>query len=359
MELIVDIKKKLHNFNLDVSFKCGNSILGILGESGSGKSMTLRCIAGLVTPDEGRIILNGRTLFDSDKKINLPIKDRKVGFLFQNYALFPHMTVEKNIGYALSGLSSAERNRIIDEMLDMMQIDNLRKRYPREISGGQQQRVALARALAVNPEVLLLDEPFSALDNHLRSIMLKQMTNTLSKYNGVTLFVTHNMEEAYQLCENLMVISNGRKSGEGNKKEIFKNPPSLDCARLTGCKNISKVESISPGTFRALDWDCEIKLPKDIDRNITHIGIRAHHIRLAESQGENSFDCYPVYTGETPFTTLVYLKLKEKSNKNNDYDLIWDMPSEEWNSLKERSVPWKISLEKENIICIKEKMESL
>lgn len=357
MELIVDIKKKLHNFTLSVSFKCTNSILGILGESGCGKSMTLRCIAGLVRPDEGKIILNGRTLFDSDAKINIPIKDRKIGFLFQNYALFPHMTVERNIGYALKNLSSAKRKKVIDDMLNMMQIEDLRKRYPHEISGGQQQRVALARALAVNPEVLLLDEPFSALDNHLRNIMIKQMISTLSEYRGVTLFVTHNLEEAYQICGDLMIISNGKKSGEGNKKDIFKNPPSLACARLTGCKNISKAKLLSPGIVKALDWDIEIKLPEASIKDITHIGIRAHHIKLAETQDKNTFNCYPVHTSETPFRRLIYLNLNNKNTKKMDYNLIWDMPSEQWDIIKHKPVPWKISLRQETLIYINEKME--
>jgi ABC-type sulfate/molybdate transport systems ATPase subunit len=358
MELIVDIKKKLHNFKLDVSFSFSNSILGILGESGSGKSMTLRCIAGLITPDEGKIILNGRTLFDSEAKINIPIKDRRIGFLFQNYALFPHMTVEKNIGYALKNLSFSERNRIIDEMLNIMQIENLRERYPHEISGGQQQRAALARALAVNPEALLLDEPFSALDNHLRSIMLKQMTNTLSEYKGVTLFVTHNLEEAYELCNNLIIISKGKKSGEGNKKGIFKKPPSLACARLTGCKNISEVAFLSPTIIKALDWNLDIKLSEAPSENITHVGIRAHQIRLAETEDKNTFECCPVHTSETPFRRLVYLKLKKNETKNMDYNLIWDIPSEQWNVIKSRPLPWRISLDKENLIYINEKMET-
>lgn len=358
MELIVDIKKKLHNFNLNVSFKCNNSITGILGESGSGKSMTLRCIAGLVKPDAGRIEINGRVLFDSEAKINISIKDRKVGLLFQNYALFPHMTVEDNIGFALSKYSSSEKKKIIDDMLEMMQIENLRKRYPHEISGGQQQRVALARALAVNPEVLLLDEPFSALDNHLRNIMIKQMIDTLSGYKGAALFVTHNLEEAYALCENLIIISKGRKSGEGNKKNIFKNPPSLDCARLTGCNNISRAESISPGIIKASDWNIEIKLSDASLKDITHIGIRAHHIRLACLEDENSFECYPVYTSETPFRRHIYIKLKNNENKSNDYDLIWDVPAEEWNELRGRTMPWRICLEKEKLIYINEKMET-
>jgi ABC-type sulfate/molybdate transport systems ATPase subunit len=358
MELIVDIKKKLNNFNFNVSFKCTNSILGILGESGSGKSMTLHCIAGLVKPDEGKIILNGRTLFDSTAKINIPIKDRKIGFLFQNYALFPHMTVEKNIGYSLSNFSASERNRIINEMLNMMQIEDLRKRYPNEISGGQQQRVALARALAVNPELLLLDEPFSALDNHLRSIMLKQMTNILKEYKGTTLFVTHNLEEAYELCENLIIIAKGRKEGEGNKKDVFKNPSSLASARVTGCTNISKVNFLSPETFKALDWNIEFKLSHVPFEKISHIGIRAHHIRLAMAEDKNTFDCYPIHTSETPFRRLIYLKINRKNTKNSDYDLIWDIPSEQWNLIMHRPVPWKICIEEKNIICINERIET-
>lgn len=358
MELIVDIEKKLDNFKLKVNFTCNNSILGILGESGAGKSMTLKCIAGLVKPDKGRIVLNGRTLFDSDANINVPIKDRKIGFLFQNYALFPHMTVEKNIGYALKQLPNSERNRIVDEMLNMMQIEQLRKRYPNEISGGQQQRVALARALSVNPEALLLDEPFSALDNNLRELMLKQMSNTLSKYKGETLFVTHNLEEAYGLCENLLVISNGKKVGEGNKNDILKNPPSLACAKLTGCRNISEVKLISQGVVKALDWNCEIKLPKIKSEKITHIGIREQHIKFVEGKKENTFDCYPIYTSITPFKTLVYLKLNDKDNISGDYDLILNMPSEEWKIIKTRPLPLRILINKDNIICINEKMES-
>lgn len=357
MKLIVNIKKKLKGFNLDVNFKCNNSILGIIGESGSGKSMSLACIAGIITPDEGKIILNGRTLFDSKAEINIPIKDRKIGYLFQSYALFPHMTVEKNIGYALSNLSNSERNSIIDEMTSIMQIENLRKRYPHEISGGQQQRVALARALAVSPEALLLDEPFSALDNNLRNIMIKQMANTLSKYRGVTLFVTHNMEEAYALCDNLIVISKGRIAGEGNKKVIFKNPPSLTCAKITGCKNISKAKLISPSIIKALDWNIEIKLPYELNTNITHIAIRAHYIKLTKVETENTFKCYPVYTNEMPFRTLIYLKLNENNNKDCDYDLIWDVASEDWDIIKDMPVPLRISLENDKIICINEKKE--
>lgn len=171
MGLYVDIEKKFPEFNLKVKFESKDGVLGLLGASGSGKSMTLKCIAGLETPDRGKIVLNEKIFYDSGKNINIPIKKRKVGFLFQNYALFPNMTVNQNIGFALDNISKSEKGEIVREKINMMNLTGLSERFPSQLSGGQQQRVAIARALAINPEILLLDEPFSALDSHLRSKM--------------------------------------------------------------------------------------------------------------------------------------------------------------------------------------------
>lgn len=359
MELIVDIKKKLSDFMLNISFESKDSILGVLGESGSGKSMTLRCISGLETPDEGKIILNGRTLFDSSKNINVPIRDRNIGFLFQNYALFPHMTIEENISYALYKKSIKDRDKVTHEMLRIMQIENLKKRYPHEISGGQQQRAALARALAVSPEALLLDEPFSALDSHLKSIMLKQLSESISKFNGATLFVTHNIEEAYQLCDDLIILSKGRKTALGNKKDIFNAPPSLTAAKLLGFKNITSVKVLSKGLVEALDWGCTIKLQNNTKDNITHIGIREHLIQLTDVENYNNINCWPSFTSETPYSILIYLALNEELIENNDFHLIWEIPKEKWNKIKDTQRPWKIHLDDNNMIFINEKMEIL
>lgn len=355
MELLVDIKKKLPGFTLNVHFKTKENTLGLLGESGCGKSMTLKCIAGLVKPDRGRIVLNNRVLFDSEKGINLPIQERKIGFLFQNYALFPHMTVEQNVGYALKGYPSAEKDKIVSYYLEMMGICSLKKNFPHQLSGGQQQRTALARALAVNPEVLLLDEPFSALDNHLRSVMLKNMTETLSKYKGITIFVTHNMEEAYTLCENLAVISKGSIVSEGNKEELFTNPSSVASAVVTGCKNISKVNILSNNMIEAPDWNCKIETSKEIDPSVTHAGIRAHYIQLASDDGENIYNAWPSHTSETPFRRFVYLSLNNKPKTSTDYNLLWDISKEEWDDLKDLPLPWKIQLKEDFLILIKEK----
>lgn len=353
MELIVDIKKKLSDFTLNINFKCTSSILGLLGQSGSGKSMTLRCIAGLEKPDEGKIVLNGRTLFDSENNINLPIKDRRIGFLFQNYALFPHMTVERNIEYAISHYTKSERTSIVNEMLSRMHIEDLRKRYPHEISGGQQQRTALARALAVKPEALLLDEPFSALDNHLKGIMLEQMKVILEDYSGAALFITHNIEEAYQLCEELVIIDKGEQAAEGNKRDIFNRPSSLAAARITGCKNITSCKINSYGLLDVPDWNCSIEVSKIMDSNIRYIGIRERHLKLAEGEDKNCFNCWPVLESETPFSMLVYLSINRKPSSHNDYNLIWELTYEQWNKIKNMPLPWKVHLDEEKLIFIR------
>ena len=351
MKLIVNIKKKLKGFQLNVDFEADQDILGILGASGSGKSMTLRCIAGIETPDEGKIILNDRVLFDSEKKINLPCQQRKVGFLFQNYALYPHMTVEKNIGFSLSGLPSDQRTEKVQKAIEMMHLKDLEKRYPAELSGGQQQRVALARALVVEPEVLLLDEPFSALDEYLRNQMVNQLTETLSDYKGATLFVTHNMEEAYRLCKKIMVIDHGRKEICGERDEIFLRPTTLPVVQITGCKNISTASILPDGMIEAKDWG--IKLwPFGSSSSISHVGIRANHIKMADEPGKNVFELWPVYTNEAPFRITVYLSRVQPEQNSRDFELQWEMSKDRWMEMKDRPMPWKVYLDPEKIICI-------
>lgn len=357
MKLLVDIKKKMPGFTLDISFETGESSLGILGESGSGKSMTLRCIAGLVKPDKGKIILNDRILFDSEKGINVPIKDRKVGYLFQNYALFPHMTVEQNIAYGLKGKEKLLKTAIVDEMLDKLHIENLKKKYPYQLSGGQQQRVALARALAVKPDVLLLDEPFSALDNHLRNLMIKQMIETLSIYKGVTLFVTHNMDEAYQLCDNLLVVAKGKNSGFGNKEDIFRSPETFTSAKVTGCKNIFDINIFSSNTIEVKQWNCKLETNKAVGNDIKYVGIRAHHIKFkdkVDKDNKNIFSCWPTFITETPFRRVVFIKLNQQPKKEDDYDLQVDISSEKYEELKNKSLPWNVYIDPEKLNFLKD-----
>ena len=239
MSLEVHIEKKLNGFTLRSDFTAGNTATAILGASGCGKSMTLRCIAGIVKPDKGRIVLDGRVLFDSEQHIDLPPQQRGVGLLFQNYALFPNMTVEQNI---LCGLK-AERDKAARKarcagMLRALRLEELASRRPAELSGGQQQRTALARILVGKPKILMLDEPFSALDSYLREEVEGEVGSLLAGFDGTALLVTHNRDEAYRLCRDMIVMDGGQVLRTGTTKEVFADPRSTAAARLTGCKNI-------------------------------------------------------------------------------------------------------------------------
>lgn len=198
--LEVQIYKKLAEFDLDVSFQVDDNILGFMGASGSGKSMTLKCIAGIETPDQGRIVLNGRVLFDSEKKINVPIQKRNVGYMFQSYALFTNMNVYENISVGLRARKVKDVDIVVQKVMQQFRIFELASRYPKQLSGGQRQRVALARLMAYEPDVLLLDEPFSALDEDLKEDLLQELKSELQISKPV-IFVSHDKEEVNYLCD--------------------------------------------------------------------------------------------------------------------------------------------------------------
>ena len=305
--LKVDIQKELKEFDLDVDFELKNARLGILGPSGCGKSMTLKSIAGIVTPDEGIVSLktNEETVyFDSNKKINLKPQKRNVGYLFQNYALFPNMTVEENIAI---GLSKEDSGNTVSEMVKRFHLEGLEKRYPRQLSGGQQQRVALARILAYSPDVILLDEPFSAMDTFLKEQLRIELANLLKGFYGFSIMVTHDRDEAFQFCDELIVLDQGKIVAKGDTYEIFENPRRVQVARLTGCKNISKVEIIDEYHLKSLDWGVIFEVSEKISPNITHIGIRAHDFSAAEKDDLNAFDTTNATIMEMPFEWEVTL----------------------------------------------------
>lgn len=355
MKLQLEIQNDLKEFHLDVAFETENvGTLGLLGASGSGKSMILRSIAGLITPTSGKIVLNHRVLFDSEKKINLPSRERRVGILFQNYALFPHMTVYENIGFALRKLSKSEKKQIIEEKINMMQLQGLENRYPYQLSGGQQQRVALARALAIEPEILLLDEPFSALDNHLKSQVEKELIESLLDYKGISIFVTHNMEEAYRVCKDLIILAEGKKIAYGNKEEIFKSPPSKAAARLTGCKNISELKVTSANSVEAIEWGCNLKVSDNIVLQPKYVGIRANHLKVFEEQIENSFPCWLVENTETPFRMTLYLSLKKPIESSKEYHIQCEIPKEKWFTIKDKPMPWYLYMNPEKIFLMEQ-----
>ena len=206
--LEVQIYKKLAEFDLDASFQVDDNILGLMGASGSGKSMTLKCIAGIETPDCGRIVLNGRVLFDSEKKINVPIQKRNVGYMFQSYALFPNMSVYENVCVGLKARKVKDVDGVVKKVMQQFRISELASRYPKQLSGGQRQRVALARLMVYEPDVLLLDEPFSALDEDLKEDLLRELKMELQISKPV-IFVSHNKEEVNDLCDLKYKIKEG------------------------------------------------------------------------------------------------------------------------------------------------------
>ncbi|MBE9005967.1 molybdate ABC transporter permease subunit [Fortiea sp. LEGE XX443] len=352
--LFVDIEKKLPSFHLQVSFSSNEQPLGLLGGSGAGKSMILRCIAGIETPTRGRIVLNGRVLFDSETGINVPSRDRRIGFLVQNYALFPNMTVAQNIAFGLpKGLSAGSVRLQVEEQLITMQLQGLGDRYPHQLSGGQQQRVGLARALASQPEALLLDEPFSALDTHLRSQLEQQMTETLADYQGVALFVTHNMDEAYRVCPNLLVLEHGQAVHHGSKYDIFEHPASVSVAQLTGCKNFSHAIIQHVQQVQAIDWDCYLEVLEPIPDKLSHVGIRAHQLIFShDSSQTNTFPCWLVRTSETPHRMTLFLKLHTAPNNCQDYHLQAEVFKEKWVQIKDQPFPWYVRLDPLRLILM-------
>jgi molybdate ABC transporter permease protein len=374
--LAVEIQTQLADFDLDVAFGAGQQTLGLLGASGAGKSLILRCIAGIETPTVGRITLNGRVLFDAKQGINVPSRDRRIGVLFQNYALFPHLTVAQNIAFGLpKGLSKGGAKQVVTAQLVAAQLEGFAQRYPHQLSGGQQQRVALARVLASQPEALLLDEPFSALDTHLRHQMEKLIVASLSTYTGVSLFVTHNLEEAYRVCEDLLVIEGGRAIAHAPKHQIFEQPQTVSMAQLTGCKNFSRARVSGTQTIEALDWGCSLEVVEPIPTRLTQVGIRAHQVIFLEaamqcrnlssdeitsaanqSQSEglppNKFPCWLASTSETPHRMTLFLKLQSAPNSPSDYHLQAEVFKEKWATLKDRPFPWQVHLDPMRLLLL-------
>jgi molybdate transport system permease protein len=355
--LEIQIAKKLVDFTLNVSFTAEEAPLGILGPSGAGKTILLRCIAGLEQPDRGHIALNHRILWDSERRIHISARDRRIGMLFQHYALFPHRTVAENISFGLRGSPRQERAKRVAALVERTRIAGLEGRYPHELSGGEQQRAALARALAIEPEALLLDEPLSALDTHLRSQMEAQLQETFAAYLRPALLVTHNIEEAYRLGQQLLVLSRGRVAAFGSKEEIFRHPPSLEVAQLTGCKNFSRVHAVSSRAVEALDWGCRLCVAGAMAQPPAHVGIRAHHIDFAESPGpdaatENVFPCWLVRWSETPFRITLYLKLHQPPGEANEYHLQAEIFKEKWQRFREQPFPWHVRLSPDSLFLL-------
>ena len=311
MSIAVNIKKNLGSFRLDVAFSQESGVLALLGGSGCGKSMTLRCIAGIETPDSGKIVLNGVTVYDSERKINLPPQQRQVGLLFQNYALFPNMTVEENI---LCGLrekrDKSEKTALLSEYIRKFHLEGLEKHTPTQLSGGQKQRCALARMLIGRPGILMLDEPFSALDSYLRWELERELLSTLREYDGTVLFVSHDRDEVYRISDRIAVYQNGTIDVIGDKWELFRQPITCTAAILTGCKNVAEA-SYSEKTVTVPQWGLTLPLPADgLPDGMTHLGIRARKMLPATAPGPRCFRYSVAEEIDGAFSDILMIRLE-------------------------------------------------
>jgi len=351
--LEMDIEKRLEQFTLHMNLRSGHGALGMLGASGAGKSMTLRLLAGVVTPDRGRIVLNKRVLFDSTTGENVRCAQRKIGIVFQDYALFPHMTVAENVGFGLGATDASERRLLIRQHLERMHISELSERYPGEISGGQRQRVAIARCMAMEPDALLLDEPFAALDPHLRRQTEEQLRETLAEYRGAVLFVTHDMEEAFRFCSELVVLDHGQMIASGPKHDLFERPRNVVAARLTGCKNIVAARRIGTSRIAVDAWECELETANEIPNSLTHVGIRSHQIAFTtDATKTNTFPCWQVGTSEAPHEMTVYLRLHTPPHGDEPADLQVDLPKDAWNALRPLPQPWLVRMDPMRLLLL-------
>ena len=367
MSLSVQIEKKLGDFCLEASFEAGDEFFGLLGASGCGKSVTLRCIAGILKPDRGRIVLDGRTLFDSEQGIDLKPQERRVGYLFQQYALFPNMTVRQNIEAAARG-SRAERQAAADRMLQNFRIGETAELRPGQISGGQKQRAALARILASEPALICLDEPFSALDSFLRRQLELGMSEMLSGFGGTVLWVSHDRGEIYRNCSRVCVMDHGKTLETAAVKKLFTHPETEAAARLAGCRNFAeavKADDAGSAAVHVPAWGLTLHCVPPMPESFRKIGIRPESLRPADDSSgsaadrhaltgnhrENCFSCRVVREIEEPDRMSILLRPEcaaEKAGKKaaekaagsvtENADLLcMELPKEAWEETKRRN----------------------
>jgi molybdate transport system ATP-binding protein len=291
--LHVAIQKRFPHFALNVDFAAAKGITGVIGPSGCGKSLTLQCIAGLQSPDEGTIALNGRVFFDAKQRVNVKTRERKIGYMFQHYALFPHLTVKQNVAFGLKGRPKAEVAQKTAEMLEKIGMKAHGDRYPSQLSGGQQQRVALARTLITKPDLLLLDEPFAAVDPYLKRSLEREFRSFLEEqFDGIALLVTHNMEEAERLCDQLLIYHDGNIAQLGRKEDVLARPANVHAARIIGYENMFPVASVEerPDGVLALVNGAPLVVEQPTPSlSARFLGIYAEHVQFVQDDRPNAF----------------------------------------------------------------------
>mgnify|MGYP002517515803 CR=1 FL=1 len=310
MSLSLDIRKAYPGFLLDMRLEVGEERMALLGASGCGKSCTLRCIAGLDEPDEGKIVVDGVTFFDSAAGISLTPQQRKCALLFQNYQLFPNMTVADNVCAGMDrGIRRADRARRAREYLSIFGMDDFADRYPVRLSGGQQQRVALARMIAAHPGIFMFDEPFSALDSYLKNALEQNLLDLFDVCGRTVLYVSHDIDEACRLCHRICVVHNGRVEEVGSVDDVVRHPRTLAALRLTGCKNTSRARKVGDHEVEALDWGMTFDTGVTVPDDVAYLGIRASYFRRCRpgEAGPNRYDLRVARVSDSRFERLVVL----------------------------------------------------
>lgn len=327
--LVCKIKKNFKNFKLDVDFSMDENYLGLLGPSGSGKSLTLKCIAGLITPDVGKIVLDDRILFDSSENINIRPQDRKIGYLFQDYALFPNFTVEGNLRLAIRDNKNIDISKILKEM----HIDHIKNKYPKEISGGEAQRTALCRILINKPDILLLDEPFSALDSYTKNSVEDELRRIIDESKLKTILVSHDKDEVYRMCQSIVSIARGKTYVKKSKSDFFEKVETLTEAKLIGIENFSELSRIDSNKIYAKSWGMDFSYKEDINNKILVLPDRA--IKLTNyKKNEKSFllDEYRIVEN-IDYYTLIFNK-----DKKFFEDIRIKVPKDDFDKLKDNSI---------------------
>jgi molybdate transport system ATP-binding protein len=334
LSLYVRIKRDLGSFRLDVEFEVSSGVTGLLGASGCGKSMTLKCIAGVARPDEGLIVSGGRVLFDSRNRVNLPPQRRNVGLLFQNNTLFPNMTVASGLSAVLRARGKHASEDTLRSLVKKFHLDGLENHYPENLSGGQRQRAAMACIIASGPEVMMLDEPLSALDSYLRWQLEGELANVAVEFGGVVLYVSHNRDEVYRICDNVCVMSAGRAEHVRSVDDMFESPDTYASSLLSGCKNYSRAQKATGSLVKAIDWGVGLECGKPLPDDIAYVGVRSHYVHVSAESGLNVFKCKILKVTRDVFGTIVNVVPSGMSPENDFSRIRMDMSRSEAEGLK-------------------------
>lgn len=320
MSLEVDIEKKFKGFHLWAQFTAGDETMGLLGASGCGKSLTMRSIAGIERPDAGKIVVNGTVFFDrapgKKARVDLTPQQRKTALLFQNYMLFPNLTVAQNVAAGIpKDVSPADCDAMVQTELKRFGLSGFEKRYPVQLSGGQQQRVALARMLAARPGILMLDEPFSALDAHLKSVLEQNLVSLFDAFRGTILYVSHDIDEALRFCDRIAVVESGHIMEMGTGDDLVNRPQSQAGIKLSGCKNATPAERRGLRTVWLPKWGVEVETAADVPEGVKCLGVRAFFLERADGPGRNCFRMRVDRVSDSRFERTVLLGFCDRSEK--------------------------------------------